>query len=454
MFQKTSGLIFISLLVGLYLLALPAMAFSQTAETEDNGDGFLSDIDINGYFENQTAYRIHTPNRISQFRNRLQVEIKGTATETFEYVVQLRGFHDAAYGYHKDDYPETVRDQYGSSLSEKKPLNEIIREFYVDILLDNMEFRLGKQQVVWGEAIGLRITDVVNPQDYREFILDDFIDSRIPIWMAKANVFINDWNIELLWIPVFEPDREALPGSDWVWTFNDIDAPGTTIREFNPEEPENEFVNSEAGIRISGLAGGWNLSASYLYVWDDSVTRHVEFNPMTYTLDVTQKYHRLPHWGFTFANAFGSFVPRGEFSFAQGKQYNTADDSAEEGLVQRDYLYYMLGSDYSLSNATVTLQWVQKIVMDYDEDIYEPGIQTNYSLWIQANLINETLKPELLAIFNPVDEGWLVRPKIAYEITDAVTVTAGADILSGPTRSFFGQFEENDRVYARCKYNF
>ncbi len=436
------------------MLMLPGTGFTQSADNREGEESLLSDLSINGYFENQSAYRVQDPNRFSQFRNRLQVETKGTVSESLEYFIQLRGFADAMYGYYEEEYPETVRDQYGSSLSADNPLDEVGREFYIDILLDETEIRLGKQQVVWGEAIGLRITDVVNPQDYRDFILDDFIDSRIPTWMVKVNYFIDDWNLEFLWIPIFEPDRAALPGSDWVWTFNAIDAPGTTIRVFDPEKPETELANSEAGIRLSGLAGGWNLTASYLYVWDDAATRHVTFNPMTSTLDVTQQYHRLPLWGFTFANAFGSFVPRGEFSYAQGKQYSTADTSAEEGLVQKDYFHYMLGTDYSLSNATLTLQWVQKIIMDYDEGIYEPEFQTNYSLWIQANFVNETLKPELLAIFSPSDEGWLVRPKVAYNVTDAVTVTAGADILSGPARSFFGQFEENDRVYAKFRYSF
>ena len=49
-----------------------------------------------------------------------------------------------------------------------------MREAYIDILLPSVDFRIGKQAVVWGEAEGAFITDVVSPQDMRSFILADF----------------------------------------------------------------------------------------------------------------------------------------------------------------------------------------------------------------------------------------------------------------------------------------
>jgi len=430
----------------LLIIQLPARA--------GEGDSLFSDLAFNGYLKHESAHRINAPRRFSLFRNKLQLETRGAIGERMACFIQLSAFHDAVYARYQDDYTTAVRDEYGSSWTADNPENEIVREVYLDFLTDKLEIRLGKQQVVWGEAIGLRITDVVNSQDYRNFILDDFIDSRIPAWMAKVNYFASGWNIEMLWIPWFEPEREALAGSEWEWTFNAIDAPGQTVRLFDPETPDNTPQNGEAGLRISGLAGGWNISASYLYVWDDAVTRHVSFNPVTRTLDVTRKYHRLPQWGFTFANAFGSFVPRGEFALEKGKYHNTANSSAPEGLVRKDYTHFMLSTDYTRSDVTATLQWVEKTILDYEKGIYEAEVQTSYSLRIQANLKNETLKPELLATFSPTDESWMARPKVAYNYTDTITLTAGADLFAGPERSFFGQFDDNDRITASIKYSF
>ena len=55
-----------------------------------------------------------------------------------------------------------------------------LREFYIDGHIGPAFVRLGKQQVVWGQADGLRVLDVVNPFSFREFIWPDPQDRRIP----------------------------------------------------------------------------------------------------------------------------------------------------------------------------------------------------------------------------------------------------------------------------------
>jgi len=59
----------------------------------------------------------------------------------------------------------------------------------MDWLIGNgFALRLGKQQIVWGETDGLKLLDVMNPQNFREFILDEFEDSRLPLWSVKYTV--------------------------------------------------------------------------------------------------------------------------------------------------------------------------------------------------------------------------------------------------------------------------
>ena len=54
-----------------------------------------------------------------------------------------------------------------------------LREFYLDTRVGDSIVMLGKQQVVWGKSDGLKVLDIVNPQDFREFILDDFVLHRV-----------------------------------------------------------------------------------------------------------------------------------------------------------------------------------------------------------------------------------------------------------------------------------
>src|SRR6056297_1515114 len=66
-----------------------------------------------------------------------------------------------------------------------------LRELYLDIYAGDWDIRAGKQQIVWGTADGIKLLDIVNPTDFREVVQNQFEDSRIPIWMVKAerNIF-------------------------------------------------------------------------------------------------------------------------------------------------------------------------------------------------------------------------------------------------------------------------
>jgi len=64
--------------------------------------------------------------------------------------------------------------------------NAGIREFYVDVEPGNgWSARVGKQQVVWGTADGMKLLDIINPTDYAEMAQNQMEDSRIPVWMVN-----------------------------------------------------------------------------------------------------------------------------------------------------------------------------------------------------------------------------------------------------------------------------
>ena len=442
----------------LAVLLMPVFPPVKADDSQQDHSGFqlrLPDVETNGYFEVDSAYRLHNPGRFSRLQSLLETEFIHTPSDWAEFHVLTWLTYDAVYDIHADDYAEEAREAYLSSFSGDDPADRIFREIYLDIYGATMDVRVGRQQVVWGEAIGLRITDVINPQDFRDFILDDFIDSRIPLWMAKLTYYAGDYTLTGLWIPFFEPNRPAPPGSDWEWTFNRIDPPpGVGLMVNNAQEPENDLENGEYGARLAGLIGGWDLTLSYFYTWEDSPTQHVRFDPQAMRLTIDQQFHRQSVFGFTFANAFGFFVPRGEFSYYRGDHFSTADPYAREGITEKDYVYYMIGTDHTRSTQLFNVQFIQKVILHYDEAIYEDRVQNNASFWWQGKFINETLTPELLTIYDLDEDAWLIRPKITYSISDRLSLAGGFDIFSGPARSFLGQFDEDDRVYAKLKYSF
>jgi len=70
--------------------------------------------------------------------------------------------------------------------------SEYLRELYIDTEATGWDFRVGKQQVVWGTADGAKLLDLINPTDYREMAQNKPDESRIPVWMLKADKYNDD----------------------------------------------------------------------------------------------------------------------------------------------------------------------------------------------------------------------------------------------------------------------
>ncbi|MEJ2394690.1 MAG: RNA polymerase-associated protein rapA, partial [Candidatus Thiodiazotropha sp.] len=69
---------------------------------------------------------------------------------------------------------------------------------------------MGKQQVVWGTADGIKLLDIINPTDFRELNQNSMEDSRIPIWMINAEKNIGDnSNLQLI---VSQVEENKIPG--------------------------------------------------------------------------------------------------------------------------------------------------------------------------------------------------------------------------------------------------
>jgi|GEM_PF-188990 len=91
--------------------------------------------------------------------------------------------------------------------------HDYLREFYIDSILGGWEVRAGKQQVVWGTADGVKFLDIINPTDYREWGQNTMEDSRIPLWLVKAEkAFGSDGmsTLQLIWVPDLETNQ--IPG--------------------------------------------------------------------------------------------------------------------------------------------------------------------------------------------------------------------------------------------------
>src|SRR5262249_19898511 len=152
-----------------------------------------------------------------------------------------------------------------------------------------------------------------DPQDFREFVLDDFEDSRIPLWSLNAERRVGPLNVQLLWIP--DPTVHELPRPDAQFALSSPllvpppPPPGVALTLRSESHPRRPLRDSDAGVRISGAWRDWDLTLHYLYHYDDApvFSRGSPAGPGA-ALPVDVFYARTQVLGASFSKGIGDWV--------------------------------------------------------------------------------------------------------------------------------------------------
>ena len=108
-----------------------------------------------------------------------------------------------------DEYMDADEDDL--RLPEFRDDHRWLRELYIDATSplgngDEVNFRIGRQQVVWGRTDLFRVLDQINPIDFSiQNIYEEFEDSRIPLgifsmeWRLGATQLFDDLNFQFIW---------------------------------------------------------------------------------------------------------------------------------------------------------------------------------------------------------------------------------------------------------------
>ena len=159
-----------------------------------------SDYDLTSELLFNSSYSIadhHSKQNRLRYDNELTVDLNSNLSFTgllrldYDFDNQL-----VSTNYLQKNYSDWSKT---NNINDKLSLD--LREFYLQFYLEQHYFKIGKQQVAWGESDGLRVLDIINPFDYSEFILQDFDDARIPIWMINYSKSFDALTLQLLYIP-------------------------------------------------------------------------------------------------------------------------------------------------------------------------------------------------------------------------------------------------------------
>lgn len=332
-----------------------------------------------------------------------------------------------------------------------------LREFYLDAEWGGAYWRLGKQQVVWGQADGLRVLDVVNPLELREFILPEFEDYRIPLWIANAEVPLNeDWTAQFLLIPDQSYDEFANKNSKF-----EISSPllvpkppaGVPITVDRTKKPSRMLKDADAGVRLSAFVGRWDLSLNYLY--------HYQDQPVLYQvraesgISIAPSYERTHLLGGSFSNVFGDITIRGELGYSSDRFFLASDPADSDGIIQSGEFSYVFGLDYQgWRDWFVSAQVFQSIVSNESTGLVRDKTSTTGTFLVRRNFLNDSILAEVLMIQSLNQDDGLLQLSLEYEWSTNFRFKFGADVFFGSSNGLFGQFEENDRVSIGIEFGY
>lgn len=303
---------------------------------------------------------------------------------------------------------------------------DIIDELTLEAYLGNFVIQAGKMKVVWGKGDKLHVIDNFNANDYKDFLIPDYIDRRISEPMVRvlynapndAGPFTSN-RFEFVWTPFMTADRYAASGR-WVPTQvkelkerltgiakNSIKntvsemekARIDIIKGDNTKQAEFEDLNKtyisqlsnsssladnlypdlyqlkymQAGARFTTTTGSWDWGLSYYFGRDKRAS--FDYKKMA---PYVQKYLKgtaeeddkfidydfLQVFGIEAAKTFGAYNFRAEAA------YNlTKDVAGDDPKVHNNSLAWVFGFDRDLpvSELNFNLQTQGKFILNHDE---------------------------------------------------------------------------------------
>ena len=364
--------------------------------------------------------------------------------ENWKTRISGKSFYDLAYGM-KDR--ETFSEEVLNELEKEVELREIYLE---GSPFGSLDIKLGKQIVAWGVANSLRVVDVLNPTDSREFGMTDLEDVRLPIAMTKLDYYIGDLKLEAVAVHEIKFNKSAPIGSD----FN----PST--QKINEVIPESSTENTEYGLAVFGSFSGWDASLHWAQYFND--TPHIKITKVTIIPGIgavptlEQRHSRLTMGGVTLSIPSGNFLWKAEAAKLQGMEFALVTDK----LFSRTDV--LVGSEYSgWSDTSLTLEFGVQHLNDFDikleespDSQLEDRIATTVSF--MQDYINQTMHLNLfgMMIGKNGQDGGLNRMSLEYDVMDAFSVTGGAMLYQPGENDYFQSLNGNDRIFFEARYSF
>jgi len=200
---------------GIALIALGACLFPGAAAALEvpGSDGRLA---VSGYLDGRAVADTGGGPR-ERPQALLDLRLDGTLTRALHTHLELR---TRAGGPFEGGHPGLYN--FNHTFQNRSPAVEV-DESYADLHLHSADVRIGIQKVAWGKLDGVPPTDVVNPRDFHDPLVDDVEERKIGIPALLGTYYLPDvprlgltgLRTTLVYVPLAVPPRLALAEERW-----------------------------------------------------------------------------------------------------------------------------------------------------------------------------------------------------------------------------------------------
>ena len=415
-------------LLGLFwLLCLPG-GQALPADAPDFSDmAVLENLEVHGFVETRAGIR----SRRDEDESRASVEDARVQVDLFTFTDSL-------------DF-KFKTDVLADGISDKAGLEP--REAWVFTrALGRADLKAGRQVLTWGTGDLVFLNDLF-PKDWQSFFIGrDAEYLKAPSDAIKLSLFSDLAGLDLVYTPVFDPDRYITGEYISHWDGTRISGQSGICAASRPNQ---WFRDHELALRLHKSIESWELALyGYHGFWK---------TPSGSDASGTPVYPRLNVYGASIRGPVGSGIGNLEIAWYDSRQ----DRAGTDPLTDNSQLRYLAGYARDLGgDLTASLQYYMEQIMDYDG--YEAGLagtqakdEFRHVLTLQVTqlLLGQTLNLTLSGYICPSDGDAYIKPCGILRYTDRLTFEAGANLFLGEeSHTFFGQFEDNTNVYAAVRY--
>lgn len=288
-----------------------------------------------------------------------------------------------------------------------------LREGYLQSSFGNFSLVAGQQIIVWGEAEGAVITDVISPRDLSEWIYTNIDNARLGQLSLLADYYsqIGTWSVIIT--PYPRTDRLTEAGTEYDMGLYDPE-------RFDITQEKPEWGETEYAFRWKRTFGKSDLA----FMAGDLVMNQPVYEYQGETPEVkTRLLAQYPHFymlGSAANFARGNFLWKGELAYKFNKTFQADPDIKVDGLITKDTFGMALGLEYSANGAyTLGLEGSLQHIPDREKTIQ--GVRRNESaitgMW-SKDFLYETLNLEYLVSYRLQDNDFTHRLRSRYGFTD------------------------------------